>query len=194
MKRTIALAAVMPFVFAAAAHAQGIGVKGGVVWNNVRNSGALPGSLEGHTGWTGGLTLSTERGAVGVGLEALYAQRGVNAPSGNDSRRLDYIDVPAYLRVMIPIAGLSPYAYAGPQVSFELRCRTGGTTATACPSGRPMTTYAGVIGAGLFFGDQGGFSLEGRYMYGLSDLKLGTVTSSESYKTRSFLILGGLHF
>jgi len=31
-------------------------------------------------------------------------------------------------------------------------------------------------------------------VYGLTDLKLGTITSSESYKTRSFMILAGFHF
>jgi len=36
--------------------------------------------------------------------------------------------------------------------------------------------------------------LEGRYVYGLTDLKLSTVTSSESYKTRSVLILVGWAF
>ena len=195
MKRTFAILAALPIAFAATAHAQGVGIKGGLVWNNVRDSGALPGSLAGRTGWTGGVTLATGKGAIGFGLEGLYAQRGVNAPSGTDSRRLDYIDVPAYLRVEVPITGISPYVYAGPQVSFELRCRTGSTT-TSCPSGRPMTTYAGIIGAGLFFGNQGGLSIEGRYMYGLSDLKLGTVTNSSgtSYKNRSFLLLAGLHF
>ena len=92
---------------------------------------------------------------------------------------------------MIPVGGVAPYAYAGPQVSFELRCRAGGSD---CSSGRPSTSYAGIIGAGLFFGERGGLSVEGRYMYGLTDLKLNTVTSSSSYKTRSFMILGGVHF
>ena len=43
-------------------------------------------------------------------------------------------------------------------------------------------------------GAQSGFTLEGRYIYGLNDLKLSTVTASQSYKTRSFLILAGLSF
>jgi hypothetical protein len=192
MKRSMAILAALPLcMFAAKANAQGIGIKGGVVWNNVRDNGALPGSLESRTGWTGGLTLSTERAPIGVGIEAMYARRGVNAPSGTDSRSLDYIDVPAYLRVMIPTGSVNPYLLAGPQASFELNCRAG---TGSCPSGRSKMTYAGVIGAGIFFGNHGGLSLEGRYMYGLSDLKLGTVTSGSSYKNRSFLILGGLQF
>jgi hypothetical protein len=36
--------------------------------------------------------------------------------------------------------------------------------------------------------------VEGRYVYGLTNLKLGTITEDESYKTRTFLILGGISF
>src|SRR5205814_2066635 len=116
MKRSLALLAAVPLCFAAFANAQaqGVGIKGGLVWNNVRDSGALPGSLGQYTGWTGGLMLSTEKGPVGLGIEGLYARRGVSAPTFTDSRRLDYIDVPAYLRVMIPTPGVAPYLYAGP--------------------------------------------------------------------------------
>ena len=108
------------------------------------------------------------------------------------SRKLDYVDVPAYLRVMIPTPGVTPYAYAGPQFSFETRCRAG---SSACPAtDRPKTTYAAVIGGGVRFRGRRSLSLEGRYLYGLTDLELGAVTSAESYKTRSFLILAGLGF
>jgi hypothetical protein len=192
MKRSIALLAALPLcLFAAKANAQGIGLKGGVVFNNVKDNGALPGSLERRTGFTAGVTLSTLRGPIGVGIEGMYAQRGVNSPSGTDARRLDYIDVPAYLRVMIPTGSVNPYLLAGPQVSFELNCTADGGD---CPSGRSKTTYAGIIGAGIFFGNRGGLSLEGRYMYGLSNLHLSTATSSTSYKHRSFLILAGMQF
>lgn len=192
MKRSVAILAALPLCFAAAtANAQGIGLKGGVVFNNVKDNGALPGSLERRTGWTAGLTFSTLAGPVGIGIEGLYARRGVNAPNATDARDLDYIDVPAYLRVMIPTGAVSPYLFAGPQVSFELNCRAG---SGSCPSGRSKTTYAGIIGAGVFLGDKGGLSLEARYMYGLSNLHLSTVSSSSSYKARSFLILAGLQF
>lgn len=193
MKRSLGVFAALPLCFAAAtASAQGIGIKGGAVWNDVSNRGALPGSLEGRTGWTAGLTFSTLKGPIGVGLDAMYAQRGLHSSSGSaNSRRFEYIDIPAYLRVMIPVPGVGPYLLAGPQVSFELSCRGGALT---CNPDRPKTSYAGVIGAGLYFGERGGFSIEGRYMYGLTDLKLDTVTSSESYKTRSFLVLAGIQF
>jgi hypothetical protein len=165
-----------------------LGIKGGLSYGNVSNRGVLPGNLDTRTGFAVGLALGSSTGLLGFGVEGLYAQRGVASTTASDSRKLDYIDVPAYVRVNFPTPGLAPYAFAGPQVSFELHC------SDACPSGRPKTTTAAVIGAGIRLGAQSAFSLEGRYLYGLTDLKLNTVTSSDSYKTRSFLILAGIDF
>ena len=73
-----------------------------------------------------------------------------------------------------------------------MQCDADGAT---CPnSGRPKTTYAGVIGGGLRFAALHGFSVDGRYIYGLTDLKLSTVSTTQSYKTRTFLILVGIGF
>jgi hypothetical protein len=173
----------------AIAHAQ-LGIKGGLSYGNVSSSGVLPGNVDQRSGFAVGLT-AISSGVVGFGLEALYAQRGVTSSVAGDSRHLDYIDVPLYLRVAIP-APISPFAYAGPQASYEIKC---GADGTDCPdTGRPKFTFAGVIGAGIKFGAHSGLSLEGRYVYGLTDLKLGTVSSSDSYKTRAFMLLAGIGF
>jgi hypothetical protein len=74
-------------------------------------------------------------------------------------------------------------------MSFELRCSAG---TGSCPtSDRPKSTTSAIIGGGVRIGARKGFMLEGRYVYGLTDLRLNTITSSSSYKTRSFLILAG---
>jgi hypothetical protein len=187
MKRTLAAAAVLLGLVPSVAVAQ-LGFKGGFSYGNVTNRGVLPGALHERSGFAVGMSLVSAGSLLGFGVEGLYAQRGVASSSATDSRKLDYIDVPAYLRVTLPTPGLAPYAFAGPQVSFELHC------SDACPSGRPKTTTAAVIGAGVRLGAGSAFSLEGRYLYGLTDLKLNTVTSADSYKTRSFLILAGLEF
>lgn len=191
MRTPIALmTAVLLGVAPSVAHAQ-LGIKGGFSYGNVSNRGALPGNLDTRTGFAVGLALGSPNTLLGLGLEGLYAQRGVTSSTSGDSRNLDYIDVPGYLRVSIPTPGLAPFAYAGPQVSFELHCSANGG---ACPSGRPKTSTAAVIGGGVRLGGQSAMTIEGRYVYGLTDLKLNTVTSSQSYKTRSFLILAGLTF
>jgi hypothetical protein len=189
---TLIAAALLVGAIPAPAPAQGIGIKGGLSYGDVSNRGLLPGELDARTGFAVGLAAGSKWGLIGLGVEGLYAQRGVKRTANSDSRELDYLDVPAYLRVAVPAPGVSPFAYAGPQFSFELRCHAGSIN---CPdTDRAHTSYAGVIGAGVRLGGRSALSLEGRYIYGLSDLKLSTVTSSESYKTRSFLILGGISF
>jgi outer membrane protein with beta-barrel domain len=177
---------------ASAQGAGGVAVKGGLSYGNVSNRGVLPGNLQERTGFAAGVSFGTGRNLLGFGFEALYAQRGVAGSSGPDERKLDYVDVPVFLRALFPTPGIAPFAYAGPQVSFELRCRAGGS---ACPdTDRPSASYAAVLGGGARLGATSAITLEGRYIYGLTDLKLSTVTSSESYKTRSFLILAGWTF
>jgi hypothetical protein len=193
MRRAYAIIAAALLVGAvpAAARAQA-GIKAGVGFSDVSNRGILPGDLSGRTGFTGGLAVSTPWHVLGVGAEALYAQRGIIGSNESDSRRLDYIDVPVYLRVSIPELPIRPFIYAGPQFSFELRCRANGAD---CPeTGRPGTSYAAAIGAGLRIGQRQGVTIEGRYLYGLTDLKLNTVTDENSYRTRAFLIMMGFGF
>jgi hypothetical protein len=171
------------------------GLKAGASFGNISNKGLLPGNLKTRIGAAGGLFLGYRAKIIGFGIEALYAQRGAKSDEsiGDQSTHLDYVDIPAYLKVTIPTPGVRPFIYAGPQISFEAKCRTANNTAN-CPDndGRKKTDYAGVIGAGLRLGGSMGLTLEGRYVYGLQDLKLATVTSSESYKNRTFMLLVGI--
>ena len=166
-----------------------VGIKGGLSYGDVSNSGVFPGGARTRAGIAIGLAMLSG-GPIGVGVEALYAQRGILGSSGN-SRELDYIDVPVYLRVGMTVPEIQPFAYLGPQISVELQC---GSNGGSCPSGRDKWSYAGVIGAGLRFQRAAGMSLEARYVYGLSDLNLGTVTDSQNYQTRSFMVLLGIGF
>jgi hypothetical protein len=169
------------------------GLKGGASFGNISNKGLLPGNLKTRTGWAAGASLGYRAGLIGVGGEALFAKRGLKS-DGTGDLKLDYVDIPVYLKIQAPTPGISPFGYLGPQVSFEVTCKVDNLD---CANGdRSKTDYAGVIGAGVKFGNESGvgFTAEARYIYGLKDLKLGTVTSSESFKTRSFLILGGIVF
>jgi len=192
MKKSIGiLAAAVTLAFASPALGQGLGIKGGLSWNNVSNSGVLPGELQSHTGFAVGLGLGTTGTPFSVGIEGLYAQRGLDSDTPSEDVRFAYVDVPAYLRLAIPTSALAPYAYAGPQISFEVSCEVGGA---ACSGDRETISYAAVVGAGLRLGNQGALSVEARYIYGLSDLSWNTITDSDSYRTRSFMILAGLGF
>lgn len=194
--RTLIVSAGMALTLAGTATAQGeFGVKGGASFGNISNKGLLPGNLKTRTGAAGGLYAGYRAAVIGFGVEAMYAQRGARTDQtiGDANTRLDYIDVPGYVKVTIPTPGVRPFVYAGPQISFEVRCKTA-NGALDCPdAGRKKTDYAAVIGAGVRFGSSSfGLSVEGRYVYGLQDLKLGTVTSSDSYKNRTFMLLVGV--
>jgi hypothetical protein len=172
------------------------GLKAGASFGNISNKGLLPGNLKTRIGAAGGLFLGYRAKVIGFGIEALYAQRGARSDESiaDQSTHLDYVDIPGYVKVTIPTPGIRPFVYAGPQVSFEAKCRTANNTAP-CPDndGRKKTDYAGIIGAGVRLGGKAtGLSLEARYVYGLSDLNLSTVTASESYKNRTFMLLVGL--
>ena len=196
MSKSLVVLSTLALTLAAAAPASAqveFGLKGGASFGNISNKGLLPGNLKTRTGWAAGASLGYRAGLVGIGGEALFAKRGLKS-DGTGDLKLDYVDIPVYLKIQAPTPGISPFGYIGPQVSFEVTCKVDNVD---CADGdRSKTDYAGVVGAGVKFGKEGGvgFTAEARYIYGLKDLKLGTVTSSESFKTRSFLILGGVVF
>ena len=192
MKRSLLLTA-LAVGFPAVLSAQSIGLKAGASFGNISNKGVLPGNLDNRTGFAAGIYLGTG-GLIGFGIEGLYAQRGLKSETSTEETRLDYVDVPVYLRIALPLGPVRPFGYAGPQVSYEVRCKTaaGDACATYGTTDRKKWDYAGVIGAGIKFGGSIGFGIEGRYVYGLRDLHISTITSSDSYKTRSFLILASI--
>jgi len=203
MKRTIpglALVALAALPLAAGAQSGGgLGLKVGGVFANVSNSGVLPNEMGSRTGFTAGLALGTRGGLIGFGAEALFVQNGLSSSAATASLKLNYLSVPAYLRIGLPTPGVRPFGYVGPQVSFELGCTIGGNTCPADTFGvgggdRKKTTFAGVVGTGLRLGGKMGFTIEARYVYGLTDLKYGTVSSSASYQDRDLLFMAGISF
>src|SRR2546427_928027 len=107
-------------------------------------------------------------------------------------RRRCNLHASAARRHNLGLQGVAPAMEVPMTRTLELRCRAG---SSPCPdTDRPSTSYAAVIGGGARLGASSAFTVEGRYVYGLTDLKLSTITSSESYKTRWFLILAGWAF
>jgi hypothetical protein len=168
-----------------------VGVKAGASFGHVSNAGLLPGDVGRRGGFTLGVSAVTP-GLLGLGVEAFYSQRGVSSQAGANSREIEYLDFLALVRAKVPTPGIAPYAFAGPQISYELACNAGDAP---CPGGdRTHWPTAGVIGAGVAFGGDTSISVEARYIYGLQDLQLETVTSQESYHERSFVVLAGIAF
>lgn len=187
VRRTLIAASLAMALPAVATAQNGLMLKGGYSYGNVSNKDLLAANLGARSGFALGASIGTP-GPLGVRAEGLYAQRGV------DTRNLDYWDLSAALQVSAPLPLVSPYAFAGPQLSIEARCRDNGAP---CPdTGRPKRSYAAIIGAGVkvHVPMLPALSLEGSYIYGFTDLKLSTVASTSSYKTRSLLLLVGIGF
>lgn len=168
----------------AASAQSGVMLKGGFSYGDVSNRNLVGANLGARKGFAVGASVGMP-GLLGLRVEGLYAQRGVEGHS------LDYVDVPVTIQASLPLVVASPYVYAGPQASFEVHCHD---TGTACAdTARPRTTYAAVIGAGVkvTLPALPAFSLEARYVYGFTDLKLSPITTS-TYATRSFLVLAGV--
>jgi hypothetical protein len=174
-----------------AAQAQGFGVLGGWSYGQVPTGNTTGhGSLSGNSGIALGVAAESG-GPVGFGVNALYAQRGFTSSLFGNGERLQYIDVPLYLRASIPNPAIEPFALIGPQVSFELNCDANGTD---CPSGRDKTTFYGVAALGVRFPSAAGLSIQARYLYALQNLDYGTVSNTNNYRQRSFMLLLGIGF
>ncbi|MFI5233607.1 MAG: outer membrane beta-barrel protein [Gemmatimonadales bacterium] len=192
MKRSlIALTAAALCVVPMAAQAQGLGILGGWSYGQVPSSNTTGhGSLSGNSGFALGVGVESDS-PVGLGINALYAQRGFRSNLFGNAQQLSYIDVPVYLKVAIPNPVVTPFALIGPQVSFELHCNANGTD---CPSGRNKTTFDGIAALGLKFPMLSGLSIQARYLYALQNLDYGTVSNQSNYRQRSFMLLLGIGF
>ena len=111
------------------------GIKGGVSFGDISNKGLLPGNLDKRTGFAAGVYIGYRTGILGFDIEGLYAQRGAESDSANAvaPSKLDYIDVPVYAKLLIPIELIQPYIYAVPQVSFDCRLKRASEASAAPP-------------------------------------------------------------
>lgn len=128
---------------------------------------------------------------IGLQPEVLYVQKGVDfegTPSASsDAPHISYIEVPVLVKVTIPTPAIEPMFYAGPSVMFRLQCRVNDTD---CGDQTKSTDYGAVLGAGLRFGGARGFTVEGRYTWGLRDIH--DPDAGVKNNTRTFLLLAGV--
>jgi hypothetical protein len=124
-----------------------------------------------RTGMMGGVFLEAPLGGiVGLHLGANYSQKGweaegiPGAEGGDLMTQLDYIEVPALLVVSVPVAASSLRLYAGPSLSYLIKCKgTSFDVSVDCEDrvGDDEVTkwdLGGTVGAGFSFG-MGGATL-----------------------------------
>lgn len=164
-----------------------IGLKGGISYSTLSNASPDFGT---RTGFAAGLSFDLGSGLLSLQPEALYVQKGTDdagTPSAT-APKLSYAEVPVLLKLTLGPSSLQPMAYAGPSVAFRLSCRTGESD---CAAGTfKSTDWGAVLGAGLRVGGRSGFTIEGRYNWGLKDIH--DIGAGVDTRTRTFLILAGV--
>ncbi|MGH7581889.1 MAG: porin family protein [Gemmatimonadales bacterium] len=177
--------ALLPAALAAQVY---LGIKGGASFAAL--STAAP-DWKTRTGFAAGLALDMRAGPIGIEPEALYVQEGVKfngtPASEDDAPHLGYLTVPVLVKLRIPTPVLQPFGYAGPSVNFRLSCSYGGVD---CKDMTRSVDYGAVLGAGVRFGGNTGFTVEGRYIWGLKNIH--DPDAGVDNKTRTFALLAGV--
>lgn len=127
---------------------------------------------ENRTGLVAGVFYNRALGLLGYQIEVLYTSRGADF-GADGSLDLTYIQIPALLRVNLPVGLLQPGVFAGVAAALNIDCQVGNSDNCDDIEGVEVNDVDlnGVIGADLRFGLAGvGLWLDGRYYVGLSDI------------------------
>lgn len=170
----------------------GIGAKIGPLFSSL--SSADISSFKSRTGVIGGLFLGGNRpGAVGVGVDLLYARKGSKIEDFDETVNLDYINVPVYLRINAgssSTSGAIGYGIVGVDLNFLLKAKEdmdGESEDITDDFNR--ADYGLALGFGV---EITRFIIEGRYTKGLGNLAKDK--DDPVVKTQSFAIMFGVRF
>ncbi len=189
-----------------------IGIKGGIDWTKTSFSSDQPGfKAEGsaRTGFTGGLAFDGQCAEhFGVQLEALYVRRETKLdfpPAGGLSAitavyKVDWLDFPLTANVLFGDdgSGIRPFLFAGPDFATRLRARSENQSAEGTAefdvNNQIKNTMFSILGGGgvrFRLGHRSWFTLDGRYVYGLTNIARG---SGQDWKTRDVQVFAGFLF
>lgn len=160
------------------------GVKLGVSFAAQNNPGV---EEETRTGFAAGISFPFRPSRIfQIQPEALYVEKGWE---GGSEPRLQYLEVPLFLRVNAPIRSLVPYVLGGPSISFRIGCNQ---LVGDCPNDSRKVDYGMGLGGGVRFGGVLGVTAEGRYTWGLRDVD--RVDPGLDAATRALLLMVGVEF
>jgi hypothetical protein len=183
------------------AAAQELALKGGIVVSRFEIKGAevFDGSI---TSTVIGGHYRLHFGPVAVQPELYMISRGATFEvEGNEERvKLEYLEIPVLLVVPFQLGALQPYAFAGPWIGLETRCRytyeeAGLKTNLGCESTSDMfdrraLDYGVTAGGGASYPiGSGRLMLEARHTRGLRDIYDGE--GDPEVRNRSFVAMIG---
>jgi hypothetical protein len=127
--------------------------------------------------------------------EALFSQKGAAAPAGPGvtfDLDISYLEIPVLARVKFPAGAVGVSLFAGPTFGFKMDCKAsfnsgGAEVSDDCDETEislKSSDMGATAGASL---DLGGFSIFGRYVYGLSD-----ISENENGETKNRVLTLGV--
>lgn len=165
--------------------------KAGLVFATLNN--ARP-DFKQQTGYVLGASFELGRRNAGLQIqpEFLWVQKAAYTVDTEDKIfvfDVSYIEVPLLVRLNIPIEGFAPFVVAGPQASFRMSCDLAGDR---CPLDMPSTDWGAAIGGGVRLGTRPAITVEGRYTFGLRNIR--DISDGFDPKARTFMVLAGIGF
>ncbi|MGD8727263.1 MAG: porin family protein [Gemmatimonadales bacterium] len=148
-------------------------------------------SQENRTGFTGGAFLDFNGGIFGVQVGAQYTQKGSTLDINQQVTELSLanLEIPAVVKVGIPLGMLKPSVFGGAGMSLVMSCDANDVD---CKDDVKSTEWQGIAGADLAI-YLGGISIwvDGRYHFGLSNISEEIFTD---LKNKHWTFQGGIGF
>jgi hypothetical protein len=146
-----------------------------------------------RTGFVGGAFLDYSGGIFGFQVGGQYTQKGVDLKLENvvDEFSLSYLEIPAVIKLGIPLGAIKPSIFGGAGLGFITGCDSGGEN---CENDFESTDVSGIVGADLAI-YLGAISLwaDGRYHVGLSNISKASDVIGD-LKNRNWTLQAGIGF
>jgi len=194
VRSALALAVALTFVGSQAQAQLTVGARGGVAVSSVSLDISETFTKENQTGFTGGAFLDFNGGLLGFQVAAQYTQKGAKLDINEITSDLSLanLEIPAVVKVGIPLGMIKPSVFGGAGLSFVMSCDQGAEGAEVdCKDDLKSTEWQGIAGADLAI-YLGGLSLwiDGRYHFGLSDIS----EAVTNLKNKHWTFQGGVGF
>lgn len=187
--------------YAPPALAQGFGVKGGLALTSIGGDPAPGFAVEfsSETGGAGGIYYEARLNeAFRLRAELLYVRRSADG-TGTANRpfgylQADYLEIPVLASFDLSRGTTRPQIFTGPQIGFRLR-ESGRFEGPIddLPQELESSVFGWAVGLGLEMPTSGGaFTLDARYVLGISDAFKASVRDGRRWNT--WLFLAGYRF
>ncbi len=192
-----ALCLVLALAMSASAQMR-LGVKAGYSRPSYGGSDAANAGTEAMNTFSGGVFLTVPVAPfLALQPEVLYAPKGAQMTVGTltGKNKVDYLEVPVLLKLMVPVPALHPSVFAGPYVGYKIRCNVEAAGVSAsCGDADTFksTDFGATFGAGIEMPllPKINALLDARYDLGFS--KIEDATNPSNATNRSLNISVGL--